>query len=336
MQRSPWIARRRRITAKYTSEQDERDSLFLAVAPTVIAAVEIGWLPPGYAGPAIRLEYLRLLNGRDPVEWAKQADVPPNTLQHWRSSRTMSDAFGNKGKSTRLYLSRLLKHLKQSAELAWVLAGSGPTAKTPTLANRATLVLGILEGVKDGKELDEDLACQRLGIASFSIFEKDTTSSACKAAINMLSEASKPWCSSPWLRKGSATSPAAITKLKRQLRRGSGPGYVPLWAELAKQPVTISLRLDPAIEMTRVEALVQVRVIQECAGLDNRLRRAVLSALSVADLPGLTCGGQTCEPLSVEGFLEIAPGLLAAAAPHLQLPRQKGTKRPVPPRRQVK
>jgi hypothetical protein len=297
-------------SASTLEEQERRDRLFMEAAPTVLAAIEIGWLPAGYAGPGIRLEYLRLLNGIEAGAWAKQAEVPIKDLYNWRSSRVMTDTFGEKSTLARIRLARLLAVLPQSGSLAWVLGGTGKHPAMASVEQRAKQALTILEGMRSSERavLFQEDACKKLGIATFAVFQTSAKAADRLVAITTLAKHCAPWCSATWLRNGGAEPPAALRQLARSLRQRHA---LPRWIRYAREQVTLRLPRSLALELANV--------IDKDHTLDAAVRKKLLNALlSVADVPGLSFGGLTSTPLSVEEFLEMVPALRKGLLRHVQ------------------
>jgi len=307
-------------SAKTKAGRDERDRVFREIAPTILAAVELNWLPSGYAGPGMRLEYLRLLNRLDPGAWARDADVPVNTLHNWRSERTLADAFGPTGASSRLHLARLLSTLEQTADLAWVLTGTGRTKATPTLESRAKIALDVwnrLHAAGDHATFEE--ISKRVGIASFAHFKEGATGSQRADAVATLAVACAPWCSACWLGKGLAPREATLHVLMLAMEERRAHTR---WRKQAMQPITITL--------PRGQVLDLVRVLDNDHLLPAASRQALRETLlASAEVPQVTLGGATHAPLSVDEFLAMTPTLRTSVVPVLQQANRSSTPQPM-------
>lgn len=294
-----------RLSARSPAEKNRREILLRLVAPYALAAVELGWFPPGFVGPGVRLEYLRQLNGHDTEEWPKSAGMKQTQYQNWRSTRTMPDGFLEKGAAARQAICRLLATLRQNVEFAWVLGGSGLNQPGQKEEHRADMLIAIAKGMRktnaqSAEELDS------------SLWDKATDSTAFRAkvptpirlaAINALARISSRWSTQQWLETGVAKPPASISELANRLE-SEIPSYLKSHWWRAKKHEEVE------VTMTRVQALMLAHMVEHGVPIPAEMGPILLRQLQTAEVVGLTPQGRTLGPLSVDAFIRIAPGLL--------------------------
>lgn len=136
-----------------------RERAFLDHVKALLAGIELGRVAPGYATPAIRLDYVRYINGLDGASWVKPAGLDKTSAGKWRTSETLLQAAtvnGAEGWEIRRRILDMLRAsgLKERASLPWILWGPQVHPMLRTMENRIEWAVAMVWGNRRTKGQD--------------------------------------------------------------------------------------------------------------------------------------------------------------------------------------
>lgn len=285
------------ITVKSTEGLKRIERVF----PLVVTAVDLGWLPPGYVSPAIRLEALRAIADIGLGPWRRGVQIG-----NWRTTNTLDGAVTADPADElpiRCTIRDLIAKLPSPVEMAWVLGGVAGIPELKTFEQRVRWALAIWQGRPDPQGvfgLDDRLTArvyERAGI-SVSIIPGDLTAAAGtpaqERAIQATVERTAPWCSAAWLRTGIVASPLLLEPF---VARWRAIPPLPNWQTYAQEPFTLTLTREQGLALQRLLANGPM-----AAPMRTELSEMLDEATEVL---GLTFAANTLKPMTVDGLLKI-------------------------------
>lgn len=303
--RSPKPERQPPLRSSVTVKSTEGIKRIERVFPLVVVAADLGWLPPGYVSPAIRLEALRAVAGIDLGRWRRGVRIG-----NWRTSNTLADAVTEDPAdhlSMRCTMRDLIAKLPSPVELAWILGGLAGIPELQTVEQRVRWALAIWQGSPAPQRVlgsDDRLAAlvyEHAGI-SVSIAPGDLTATAGTPSLERVIlatvEQTARWCSAAWLRTGVVASPLLLDPFMARCR---AIPPLPHWQQYADEPLTLSLTREQCLALERLLAHGPMAM-----SMRKELSRRLSKATTV---PGLTFGASTLRPMAVDDLLKISGGV---------------------------